>query len=353
MKLDIQREKSATSIKAKGRSLISLFGALFILLGTAYPSSAQDVTFFRIGTGATSGTYFPIGTLIGSTITGPPGSRSCEDGGSCGVPGLIAAAQTTRGSVANITGVLDGSLESALAQSDVIFAAYYGTGQFQKRFSEGQSLRVIANLYPEDVHLIVRKGANIKSIEDLRGKRISIDLPGSGTRQNAINILKAYGIQSDDYSPIDANSDKSLKLIRKGELDAFFFIAGYPVGGVEELADSGLVDLLPIDGEAANRIINLYEFFTESVIPEGTYEGIASTPTLAVSTQWIVKESMGEELAYGLANSLWHPRNRNILDSGHEKGRLITYENSRRGVGIPIHPGAMRFYKDRDAADEE
>ncbi|WP_227711643.1 TAXI family TRAP transporter solute-binding subunit [Sneathiella sp. P13V-1] len=350
---DNQRVKSTSIFRFMEKRVASLFAAFVFLIGFSLPTFAQDVTFFRIGTGATSGTYFPIGTLIGSTITGPPGSRSCEDGGSCGVPGLIAAAQTTRGSVANITGVLDGSLESALAQSDVIFAAFYGTGQFQKKFTDGQSLRVIANLYPEDVHLIVRRGAGIQSIADLKGKRISIDLPGSGTRQNAINILKAYGITSDDYIPIDANSDKSLKLIRKGELDAFFFIAGYPVGAVEELADSDLVDLLPIEGEAASRIINLYEFFSKSVIPEDTYEGVASTPTLAVSTQWIVKDSMSDELAYGLAKSLWHPRNRTILDGGHEKGRLITYESSRRGVGIPIHTGALRFYKERDTENEE
>jgi len=330
------------------RLLLSFVTLLFIIsLGYA-----QEITFFRIGTGASSGTYFPIGTLIGSTITGPPGSRACEDGGSCGVPGLIAAAQTTRGSVDNIRGVINGQLESALAQSDLIYAAYYGTGPFKDAGFSGKSLRVIANLYPEDVHLIVRKGANIKHVSDLKGKRVSIDLPGSGTRQNAKNILRAYGVEGKDYIAVEANSDKALSLLRKGELDAFFFIAGYPVAAVAELADAGLIDLLPITGGAADAVVNLYEFFSLSVIPEGTYKGISATPTLAVSTQWIVNSKMTDELAYGLTRSLWHPRNRALLDGGHAKGKLIRYETARKGVGIPLHPGATKYYRERDALTE-
>jgi uncharacterized protein len=328
----------------------SMVLGFLIVSGLSFGAAiAQDITFFRIGTGATSGTYFPIGTLIGSTITGPPGSRSCDEGGSCGVPGLIAAAQTTRGSVSNIFGVLEGNLESALAQSDVVYAAFYGTGQFDRQRVPGDNLRVIANLFPENVHLIVRKGTNIKSFDDLRGKRVSIDLSGSGTRQNAINILKAYGIATEDYIPVDANSDKALQLIRTGELDAFFFIAGYPVAAVAELAKLDIIELLPIDGSVAENVVNLYEFFSQGTIPEGTYDGIGDVKTLAVSTQWIVSANMDEALAYGLARSLWHPRNRKLLDGGHAKGKLITYATAREGVGIPLHPGAERYYREHDA----
>jgi TRAP transporter TAXI family solute receptor len=332
--------------------LLMCFTVVFGFCLQSLPSYSQEVKFFRIGTGSSSGTYFPIGTLIGSTITGPPGSRPCDDGGSCGVPGLIAAAQTTRGSVANIRGVLSGQLESALAQSDVIYAAYYGTGVFQKQAKRGKSLRVVANLYPEDVHLIVRKEANIKTVSDLKGKRISVDLPGSGTRINARNILRAYDITEQDYHAIDANSDKALNLLRENKLDAFFFIAGYPVNAVAELASAGVIELLPITGEKAAKVVNLYEFFSLSSIPEGTYDGISEVPTLAVSTQWVVSASMSEDLAYGITKALWHPRHRAVLDSGHAKGKLIQYENSRRGVGIPLHDGARKYYDERDEAQE-
>jgi len=318
-----------------------LFVAFFAIISVAV---AQNVTFFRIGTGSTSGTYFPIGALIGAAITSPPGSRDCEDGGSCGVPGLIAAAQTTRGSIENIKGVLNGTLETGLAQSDVVYAAFHGQGAFEGN-EEGEAyLRVIANLYPENFHLVVRNGAEIETFEQLKGKRVSIDLPGSGTHANARTILKAFGIGENDYVAIKANPDKSVNLLKKGELDAFFFIAGYPASAVVELANAGLISLLPISGTEAGKIIHEHRFFSLSRIPADTYKGIGEVPTLAVSTQWVVNAKTNADLVYGITRALWHPKNRKMLDSGHAKGKLIRLETALKGIATPLHPGAEKFY---------
>lgn len=315
--------------------------AFFAIISAAV---AQNVTFFRIGTGSTSGTYFPIGTLIGAAITGPPGSRACDDGGSCGVPGLIAAAQTTRGSIENIKGVLEGTLETGLAQSDIVYAAFHGQGAFEGNEQGEAYLRVIANLYPENFHLVVRNGAEIETFEQLKGKRISIDLPGSGTRVNAKTILTAYGISEEDYTPVEANADKAVNLLKHGELDAFFLVAGYPAGAVSELADAGLISLLPISGTKAGKIIHEHKFFSVSMIPENTYNGIGDVPTLAVSTQWIVNAKTDVDLVYGITRALWHPTNRKMLDSGHVKGKLIRLETALKGIATPLHPGAEKFY---------
>ncbi|MEH6403134.1 MAG: TAXI family TRAP transporter solute-binding subunit [Sneathiella sp.] len=321
--------------------LTCLFIPFFAIISVAV---AQDVTFFRIGTGSTSGTYFPIGALIGAAITSPPGSRDCEDGGSCGVPGLIAAAQTTRGSIANIKGVLNGTLETGLAQSDIVYAAFHGQGAFEGNEQGEAYLRVIANLYPESFHLVVRNGAGIETFSQLKGKRISIDLPGSGTRANAKTILKAYGITDKDYIPVEANPDKAVNLLKKDELDAFFFIAGYPAGAVAELADDGLIHLLPITGTVAGQIIHEHQFFSLSMIPANTYKGIGETQTLAVSTQWIVNAKTDADLVYGITRALWHPRNRKMLDGGHAKGKLIRLETALKGIATPLHSGAEKFY---------
>lgn len=318
------------------------------LFACASISIAQNVTFFRIGTGSTSGTYFPIGTLIGAAITGPPGSRPCNEGGSCGVPGLIAAAQTTRGSVSNILGVLDGSLETGLAQSDIVHEAIHGEGIFDGNTESQANLRIIANLYPENVHLVVRRAAEITQFEHLKGMRISIDLPGSGTRENAKTILAAYGISASDYIPVEANPDKAVQLLRTGELDAFFFVAGYPASAVAQLAEAGLVSLLPLSGPEALSVLENHPFFTMSNIPEKTYYGIGETPTLAVSTQWIVSAKMDEELVYGITKALWHPRNRALLDSGHAKGKLIRLETALKGVGSALHSGARKYYEEHE-----
>ncbi|WP_169543328.1 TAXI family TRAP transporter solute-binding subunit [Sneathiella aquimaris] len=339
-------EKTRQEKGCRRRSVIGIFCLSFILGMSALTalSPAQSVTFFRIGTGSTSGTYFPIGTLIGTTITGPPGSRSCEDGGSCGVPGLIAAAQTTRGSVANIKGVLSGNLETGLAQSDIVHAAAKGQGVFKGNKQAQKDLRVIANLYPENVHLVVRKAANIKTVADLKGKRISIDLSGSGTRENAKAILSAYKIGEKDYIPVTANPDKSIRFLQENKLDAFFFVAGYPAIAVAELASNGLVDLLPITGKEAQDLIQAHPFFSTSNIPAGTYVGIGEVETLAVSTQWIVSAKMDDDLVYAITRALWHPRNRVLLDGGHAKGRLIRLETALEGVGNLLHSGARKFY---------
>ncbi|MDF2366564.1 TAXI family TRAP transporter solute-binding subunit [Sneathiella sp.] len=315
---------------------------MVLYLGSAV---AQNVYFLRIGTGSTAGTYYPIGTLLASVISNPPGSRSCEDGGSCGVPGLIATAQTTHGSVDNIYGVTRGYFDTALAQSDTVVAAYNGTGIYDDK-EPITSLRVIANLYPEDVHLVVRRDAGIKNIRDLKGKKVSIDVPGSGTRENAKEILKAYGLSVKDIDAISASPDKSVTLIKADKLDAFFLVAGYPVTAVSELADVGKIELIPISGKIAEKFVAGHGYYSVSQIPAGTYRDLDTVPTLAVSTQWIVSENVSEELVYEISRALWHPKNRHLLDRGHAKGLLIHLDTALKGVSTPLHPGAERYYKE-------
>ena len=174
------------------RSLLAGAFALAVL-----PARGEDITFFRIVTGGTVGTYFPIGGLIANALSNPPGSRPCEEGGSCGVPGLVATSVASNGSVANVSAIGSGSAQSGFVQSDIAYWAYSGTGIYEGR-PKVDSLRAIANLFPESVHLVVRKGSGIKSVRDLRGKRVSLDEPGSGTLVDARLILAAYGIGERD-----------------------------------------------------------------------------------------------------------------------------------------------------------
>lgn len=325
--------------------LHALLVACCLALAPISQSNAQDISFFRIGTGSSSGTYYPIGTLIGSVISSPPGSRACEDGGSCGVPGLIVTGQTTRGSIANIEGVMGGSLETGLAQSDMVQAAYTGTGVYRLK-KPAKDLRVIANLYPENIHLVVRRDAGIKNISQLKGKRISLDVPGSGTRENAKLILSAYGIAPLEYQPIPVNADKSVGMMLNKELDAFFFVAGYPVTAVSELANAGIIDLLPINGKIAEKIVEDHNYYSLSEIPENVYDDIAATPSLAVSTQWVVNANMEENIVYEVTRALWHPKNRVLLDNGHLKGKHIRLETALDGVSTPLHAGAEKYYRE-------
>lgn len=326
------------------KGLLACLSVLVLALGVG-TGSAQEMKFFRIGTGGAGGTYYPIGGLIAQCISSPPGSRPCDEGGSCGVPGLVAIAQSANGSVANINAIKSGVLESGFSQSDVAYWAYTGTGIYEGKGAV-EELRAMANLYPETIHLVARKGAGIKSVKDLKGKRVSLDEPGSGTIVDARIILEAYGLTEKDVKADYIKPNPSIDKIKDNQLDAFFIVAGYPIGAVVELASSVGAELVPINGPEADALVKKYGFFAKDVIPAGSYENIGETESLSVGAQWVVSAKVDDELVYQIMKALWNDKSRALLDKGHAKGKLITSETALDGVGIKLHPGAERFYKE-------
>lgn len=313
-------------------------------------SQAEQINFFRIGTGSTSGTYFPIGGILANAISNPPGSRACNRGGSCGVPGLIAVAQSTEGSVANVQQLADGSLDSGFSQADIAFWAYQGEGIFKQKGAM-PGLRAIANLFPESVHLVVRRNSGIRSVKDLKGQRVSLDREGSGSRVDALLILKAYGIGDDDYEAVSVSPGTSADMLRAGELDGFFIVAGTPANAVSFLAVDSLVTLVPIVGPEATELRQTYPFFAEETVPAGTYFNVPATKTLSVGAQWLVTEAADPELIYQITKALWHENTRAMLERGHPKGSLITLQTAISGLGVPLHEGARRYYREVDLID--
>lgn len=320
--------------------------ALVMTTLAAAVGQAQDMRFFRIGTGSSAGTYFPIGSIIASAISNPPGSRECERGGSCGVPGMIAVAQSTNGSVANIDGIKGGSLESGLSQADVAYWAYHGDGIYAET-GPAENLRAIANLYPETIHLVVRRDSDIHSIADLKGKRISLDREGSGTRVDALLILDAYGLSPDAIQAESLGVGPAADKLRAGELDGFFLVAGTPTNAVKELANDNLIRLLPIEGPEAEALRADYPFFAVDSIPSGTYLNVPLTPTLSVGAQWMTSALLSDELIYEITRALWNDNTRRLLDDSHPKGKLIRLETALDGLGVPLHPGAARYYEEQ------
>ncbi|MBO0905787.1 TAXI family TRAP transporter solute-binding subunit [Jiella sonneratiae] len=307
-------------------------------------SFAQDMKFFRIATGGTAGTYFPIGGLLANAISNPPGSRACDEGGSCGVPGLVATAIASNGSVANVNAIGSGTLESGFSQSDVAYWAQTGTGVFEGK-GKVEKLRAIANLYPESIHLVAKKDSGITSVADLKGKRVSLDEPGSGTLVDARLILEAYGITEKDIEPEYLKPNQAADRMRDGAMDAFFFVGGFPAGAIVELASNTPITIVPIAGDEAKKVTTDYEFFAKNTIPAGTYDGQdGDVETLSVGAQWVTSADQPEELIYEVTKALWNDNTRKLLDAGHAKGKEITKETALNGVAIPLHPGAKKFY---------
>ncbi|MGF7161154.1 hypothetical protein FHS85_002789 [Rhodoligotrophos appendicifer] len=298
--------------------------------------AAQTPAFFRIGTGGTAGTYYPIGGLIANAISATSGT---------GVPGLVATAVASNGSVANINAIQAGSAESGFTQSDVATWAYNGTGLYEGK-PKVEDLRLIATLYPETIHIVARKDAGIKSVADLKGKRVSIDEPGSGTIVDARLVLAAYGITEKDISPEYLKPGPAGDRLRDGALDAYFFVGGYPTGAISELATSSGITLVPITGPEVDKLIAENGFFSKDTVPADVYNGVGATPTIAVAAQWVTSAKQPEQLVYDITKVLWSDATRKSLDAGHAKGKMITLQNATTSLGIPLHPGAEKFYKE-------
>jgi len=329
------------------RQLARVFAAAVLAAIAATAATAQDVKFFRIGTGGTAGTYYPIGGLLANAISNPPGSRPCNEGGSCGVPGLVATAVASNGSVANINGITSGQMESGFTQSDVAYWAYTGTGVYEGK-PKVADLRLVANLYPETIHVVARKGAGIKSVADLKGKRVSLDEPGSGTLVDARIILAAFGITEKDIKAEYLKPNQAGDKMKDGGLDAFFFVGGYPTGAISELASAGAgIELVPVTGPEVDKMLAQYGFFAPDTIPANTYKGVDAVKTIAVGAQWVTSTKQADALIYEVTKALWNDNSRKLLDAGHAKGKAIQASLATAGAGIPFHPGAEKFYKEK------
>ena len=307
--------------------ILTLAAALAVAAGTA-----QAQQFFRIGTGGTAGTYYPVGGMIANAVS-QPGK-------------IVVTAQASNGSLANVTAIAGGALESGFSQADVASWAYKGNGIFEGK-PNIPGLRLIANLYPESVHVVVKKGGGIKSVADLKGKRVALDEPGSGTLVNARAILAAYGIKESDIRPEYIKPNQAGDKMKDGALDAFFFTGGAPAGAIAELASAGGgIDILPIDGAAAEQLKKTSGFFTDDLIAADTYKGVAQVKTLAVGAQWVTSDKADANTVYEITKALFGDAAQKALAAGHAKGRFITKENAVKGAGIPFHAGAERFYKE-------
>ena len=325
---------------------VGTIAAAVVVAGSVIGAAlAQDMKFFTIGTGGTGATYYPVGGVIANAISNPPGSRPCDEGGSCGVDGLIASAVSSRGSVDNINAILSGLRDSGFAQSDVAYWAYTGTGTMEGK-PPAEDLRTIAALFSEHIHLVALADSGINAVADLKGKRVSLDEPGSGTRVDAQIILQANGLSEGDLTAEDLKPGPAAEALRNGKIDAFFIVAGYPTGAVVELAAATPIKLVPIDGDAAKTLTDKYGFFSQSDIPAGTYEGVDAASTVAVGAQWFTSAKQPEDLIYNITKALWNDNTRKLLDVGHAKGKTITKETAMSGVGVPLHAGAERFYKE-------
>jgi len=323
-------------------------GAALVVLSLVWriaPTSAQETHFFRIGAAATAGSFFEVGGVLASAISKPADSLPCEQGGSCGVPGLVAVAEATQGSVANLRMVASDQIESGIAQSDVVSWAFAGTGVFA---DEGpiKTLRAIASLFAESLHLVVPAAGPIQTLADLKGRRISLGQTGSGTLVDARIVLAASGLTEQDLSAEYLRSGTAAANLSEGTLEGFFLIGGVPLPAVRALAATTPIRLIPIPDDVLSKMQEKYGPYDRSVIPADTYPGVGvATSTVGFHALWVVSAEASDDLIFAITKALWNEATQRLLEAHDPIGKDVRLEHALDGLSVPLHPGALRFYR--------
>ena len=232
---------------------------------TGLPAAAEQL--FRIATGAQGASYYPIAKAMAGALSEP------------GV--LKVEAVASSGSAANLNAISSGQMESGFSQSDMAAWHYSGTGIVRPQFKLDK-LRLIANLYPENIHVVTRKSLALTSVAQLKGLNVAVDEPGSGVLVNARQILRAYGLLERDIKPAYIKGAAAAERMKAGTIDALFFVGGVPSAFITELAASTDIALLPIDGAALEALRVSDGFYTASSVAADAYKGVSPINTLAV-----------------------------------------------------------------------
>lgn len=332
--------------------LKAVAAALLFVLGTipiagAQSGGSESLTFFRIGTGPTATSSYALGTAISAGISKPPGSRQCDEGGLCGVPGLIAVAQTKVTAINAIESMLSGDLESAIVPADVAYWAYKGGGSFPNRLGQDR-LRVIANLVPADLHIAVDADSDISTVFDLIGKRVSLGPFGSETYTLAEFVLRAHELTTADVEVSLLKPGPATDALFSGQIDAMFLLEAAPVEVIEELAKQFSVRLLPVALDQLRRLQELYPFVVETQIEPGTYKGVIGTPTVSLGVKWVVMADQPNDLIGQIVQALWQGSTRDLFLQHNPRSEFADPTKARIDGGVPLHPGAKAYY---DRAD--
>ncbi len=317
------------------------FFGLTLLLGLvlvtgSLPTTAQAKTVFvTIGTGGITGVYYPTGGAIAKMVN----KKRKEYG-------IRATVESTGGSVFNVNAVMTGDLDFGVVQSDRQFQAIKGIANWKDKGPQ-TDLRAVFSIHPENVDLIVAVDANINSIQDLRGKRINIGNVGSGYRKNAIDALTANGLDyKKDFHAESLRAAESPGLIQDGRLDGAFYTVGHPSGYYKE-ATSGRrkVKFIPITN--IESLLIQYPYYAKSVTRMELYPGALNdkdVPTFGVKATFVTSIEVPENVVYAITKEVFD--NFENFKKLHPAYGGLTKRNMLEGMSAPIHPGAMKYYKE-------
>lgn len=304
---------------------------LTLLMVVTLVACGGSGTKMTMGTGGTAGTYYGYGGVLGQYIKNNAG--------------INVTVVSTDGSKANIQGIDAGNYQLGTVQSDVMAYAWEGIRSFEE---EGKidSFRTVAGLYAEALQLVTMD-PEIKSVADLAGKSVSIGAPGSGVYFNAIDVLTAAGLKETDIKAQYQSFADSADALKDGKIDAAFIVAGAPTPAITELCTTNEAYLVPIDAEVAENLMKTNPFYTEHIIPAGTYaEQNEDVKTVTVKATLIVSADAAEEDVYALTKSIFD--NIDAITAENAKGAELSLENATSGMTVPFHAGAAKYFAEKN-----
>lgn len=306
-----------------------LVGALAGCGGAEKSTAPDKKTLVNIATGGTAGVYYPLGVAMAEIFNNR-------------IPGMSAGVQSTGGSVANVNLLKDGKVQLAIIQNDVVYYAANGTEMFKGKKVPG--LQGISTLYSETIQIVTLAGSNIKTVADLKGKRIAVGSLGSGTETNASQILDIFGLTYADVKPQYLSFNEAANGLKDGTVDAAFVTAGAPTAAIQDIAANHKVTLVGIPADKVDTLIRKYPFYAKETVKANTYSGMETDiQTVAVKAMLVTLDKVDEALIYKMTQALYS--NLDLIKSAHAQGANVKSETAMEGMPITVHAGADKFFK--------
>jgi TRAP transporter TAXI family solute receptor len=304
--------------------------AMVLVLSIALTGCATQDTNLILATGGTSGTYYPFGGAMAQIFNSK-------------IEGMNVTAQATGASVENLKLIGKKEAELAIVQNDMTDYAYNGLESFKD--GKIENVRAIATLYPEVIQIVVSADSGITTMQDIKGKKFSVGAPGSGVEANARQILDVQGMTANDFAANYLSFSESADSLKDKHIDGFLFMSGIPNAAIQDTATTSQLKFISLPADVVTQLTTKYPFFTAFTIPAGTYNGqTEAVNTVAVKATLIVGSEVSEKAVYDITKALFE--NQPELATSHAKGKELKLEEAVKGISVPFHPGAEKYFKE-------
>lgn len=319
------------------KKILSLMIILLLILGTAGCMKASnkgvstpnpEQKFITIATGDTSGPYFTIGEALAKVYKKKLHYKT--------------AIQSTDGSVENIKLLENHKADLAFVMSDAASSVLNELGKVKDGSTQG--FKAMAGLYPNYVQIVTLSANKIKSVSDLKGKRVGVGAPNSGVEANARIILNEQGITYNDIKPEYLSYEEAIEQLKSKKIDAAFVTSGLPNNAVLKLQSSKEVMIVPIKSSDINHLTKQFPFFEKSEIPAGVYQNKDPIPTVAIRNILLVRSDLSKNQVYKMTKIFFE--NLDVLQMAHQAANSINRIDAGKGLVVPLHPGAKKYFEE-------